>query len=111
MRLVFTTYLDRSPGHVRHHLAASIPGALLAAGDRVHQPVATATSSLDADRAVIHGGFAMLDGASIDWDGLDDLTTMRVSVERATTPSEIGRQVLAANRFAEVLTTSVRSAA
>ncbi len=111
MQLVITSYLDRSPAHVRRHLGAHIDPAIQAAADRVHEPARSAATSVDADRAVVHGGLDVLDGAAIDWDGDDDLTTVRVTVPWTPAASSTGRQILAANHFAQVLSAAVRNAA
>ncbi len=111
MQLVITSYLDRSPAHVRDHLAAHIGPAIRAAAERVDAPSASAETSIDGERAMIRGGLDVLDGAAIDWDGDDDLTTVRVTIPWAPGAPSMGRQVLAANRFAHVLTTGVRDAA
>lgn len=111
MQLVITSYLDRSPAHVQRHLETHVTGAVREAADRVETPSTAAETSLDDGHAVIHGGFDVVDGAQIDWEGDDDLTTVRVRIPWTPAESKRGRQMLAANRFTQVLTTSVRDAA
>jgi hypothetical protein len=111
VNLIITHYLDRSPEHVRDHLATTIPQAIRAAADRVSRPVTESGTDLTDTHAVVHGGLDVLDGAAIDWDGDDDLTTVRVSIPWAQGDDARGHRILAANRFAHVLSAGVRNAA
>lgn len=112
MQLVITHYLDRSPAHVRDHVEATIPAAIQAAADRVRRPTTASNTDLTERGARVHGGLDVLDGAAIEWDGVDELTTVRVSIPWALDhQDEAGSRVLAANRFAQVLSTGVRDAA
>lgn len=112
MHLTLTQYLDRAPAHVDAHLAESVPTALRAAADRVHAPLATdGPASITGRLAVVDGGLDVLDGTTIDWDGDDDLTSIRVIVPWPSEASERRRRLLAANRFAHVLADTVRAAA
>lgn len=110
MHLILTSYVDRSPEHVHQRLADSIAHAVREAADRIHGVAGDPATSITGRRAVLSGGLADLDGAAIEWDGTDDLTTVRVSVPW-TADRDTGRQVLAANRFAHTLTTDIRAAA
>lgn len=109
MHLILTSYVDRSPDHVHQRLAASIPHAVREAAERICDVAGDPITSIAGRRAVLRGGLADLDGASIDWDGTDDLTTVRITVPWATNGPGGGRQILAANRFAQTLTTDVRA--
>lgn len=111
MRLIITHYVDREPAHVSARVVESIPDALRAAGERVAAPVTPAATSVDDHHAVIRGGVDLLDGTSIDWHGDAELTTIRYSVPwQSGNPSQL-RRLLAANRFATVLSDRVRAVA
>ena len=110
MQLVFTKYLDRSPGEIEGRLDHAVSAGLTAAAERIDTPVAPASTE-SIDRGVVVRSDDILDGTEISWDGDSDLTTVRVVVPWHAADRSTGAKLLAANQFAHVFSTQARLAA
>jgi hypothetical protein len=115
MQLTFTTYLDRSPDEVQDRLADAVSAGLAAAADRIDSSSVTSPplsphTVANATGLEVHG-LDILEGAEINWEGDARFTTVRVVVPWTSNDSASGKKLLAANRFAQVLSAEARSAA
>jgi hypothetical protein len=115
MQLVFTNYLDRGPEEVQRRLVDAVPAGLAAAAARIGSSSVTSLPAsshavANATGVEVHG-LDILEGTEINCEGDAGFTTVRVVVPWTSGDSASGKKLLAANRFAQVLSAEARSAA
>lgn len=102
MHLVLTHYLSHSTDDIERRIGTAIPGALRAAAARIDAVATEPRGDIEPHRAVLRG-VEVLEGAEVDWDDDAGLTTVRVRVPWSGTDDDRGQTLLAANRFAQVI--------
>jgi hypothetical protein len=110
MQLVLTSYLRHDSDKIESRVAAAVPSALSAAAARIDVPAHQPRAETNAQGVAPHG-VDILAGTKINWERSGDLTTIRVVVPWETTDGISGRKLIAANRFAQVLSTEAGAAA
>jgi hypothetical protein len=110
MQLVLTSYLGAHTENIEERVAAAVPAALAAAAARIDAPANDPRAEARTSGVALRG-VDILEGAEINWERNEGLTTMRVVVPWNSTDGATGHKLIAANRFAQVFSAHTGSAA
>jgi hypothetical protein len=110
MQLVLTSYVAENADQLEERVTAAVPSALSAAAARIDVLANDPRAEAHANGVALRG-VDILEGANIDWENDEGLTTLRVTIPWTSTDGASGRKLIAATRFAQVFSAETISAA